>query len=56
MLQGKAREQRAQKVIERCGHPLIPHIIANNTPPPQANQFDFSQVPGWEQICLRFQE
>jgi choline-sulfatase len=56
MRRGKARERRAQEVIRRCPHPPIPHPVANEAPPAGANQFDFAQVPGWEQIRLRFQE
>jgi choline-sulfatase len=50
---GTASERRAQAVIRRCGHPLIPHPVVRDTPPAEANQFDFAQVPGWEQIRLR---
>ena len=48
MRQGRARELRAQDVIRRCGHLSIPHPVANEAPPADANHFDFTQVPGWE--------
>jgi choline-sulfatase len=45
MRRGKARERRARKVLDRCGHPLIPHSVTNESPPPHANHFDFAQLP-----------
>jgi hypothetical protein len=55
MRRGRARDRRARETIQRCGHALIPHPIANEAPPAGANQFDFAQVPGWEHIRLRRQ-
>jgi choline-sulfatase len=46
MLEGRARERRARRLIRRCGHPPIPHAVANEDAPTGANQFDFSQLPG----------
>jgi choline-sulfatase len=56
MLAGRARERRAQNVIRGCGHAQIPHLVHNRTPPPEANQFDFAQVPGWRDIRARLSE
>ena len=53
MLEGAARQRRSWKVTSRCGHPLIPHAVEHETPPPDANRFDFSQVPEWEAIRRR---
>jgi choline-sulfatase len=56
MLAGRARERRAQSVIDGCGHAQIPHAVQENAPPPQANQFDFTQIPGWKEIRARLSE
>jgi choline-sulfatase len=53
MLGGRARERRARQLIRRCGHPPIPHAVDNEDAPPGTNQFDFSQLPGWDEIRRR---
>ena len=53
VLEGRARERHARQLIQQCGHPPIPHAMVNEEAPAGANQFDFSQVPGWDVICRR---
>jgi hypothetical protein len=53
MLNGVARQKRVRSLIEGCGHGLMPHSVENRTPEEDANFFDFSQVPGWEEIRKR---
>ena len=53
MLNGYAKERRAQDLMRRCGHPPIPHALQHDSPAEDANQFDFSQVPNWEAIKSR---
>jgi choline-sulfatase len=56
MLEGWQREQRARDLIARSGHPPMPHSVETDNPPEDANRFDFSQVPGWDEIRKRFEE
>jgi choline-sulfatase len=53
MLEGAAKQRLAWKVTSRCGHPLIPHAVEHEKPPPDANRFDFSQLPEWDAIRRR---
>ena len=53
MQEGLAKELRARDLIQRCGHAPLPHGVANELPSADANQFDFAQVPHWEQIRQR---
>ena len=53
MLEGFDKEVCARRLVDRCGQALIPHEIQKPTPPPDANQFDFSQVPNWEELQER---
>ena len=50
MLDAWAKDQRARTLIARCGHGAIPHAIPSVALPDQANAFDFSQVPHWDEI------
>ena len=53
MLEGFDRETRWRRLLEECGHPLIPRPIGLETPPAGANDFDFSQLPNWEELKNR---
>ena len=55
MLDGWDREQRARDLIARCGHAPRPHAVELEHPPSDANQFDFAQVPGWDEIRKRLE-
>ncbi|MBT7099361.1 sulfatase-like hydrolase/transferase [Candidatus Poribacteria bacterium] len=56
MLEGGAKERRAQALIRGCGHPLMPHPVPRPDPLERAHQFDFSQVPNWPEIRTRFDD
>jgi choline-sulfatase len=53
MVAGAALQHRSWQITDRCGHALIPHAVVHETPPPEANQFDFGQLPDWEQVRAR---
>ena len=46
MLENAEKQRQARSLIGRCGHGLMPHPAPQFTPPEDANQFDFSQLPG----------
>lgn len=53
MLEGAAKKSRALRVVRSCGHPMMPHPVPTAEVPPDANEFDFAQVPGWDAIRRR---
>jgi choline-sulfatase len=53
MIEGYAREMRAQRLLEACGHPLLPHTPPQSEVPEDANEFDPSQLKNWEEIRKR---
>jgi len=48
-----AYQQRARDVIASCGHPALPHPLPEAAPAAGVDDFDFSQIPGWEAIRER---
>jgi len=53
ILEGFDRENRWRRLLEQCGHPLIPRPMGHETPPPGANSFDFSQLTNWDELKNR---
>jgi len=53
MLAGYAEERRVRDETRRRARAAVPDVVCPAPPPPDANQFDFSQVPGWAQIRAR---
>lgn len=48
-----ASQHRARALIAASGHPPLPHDAPSSSPPPDVDDFDFTQIPGWETIRER---
>ena len=53
MLEGAARQRRLAQKLRHREETTAPHLVVHETPSDDANQFDFSQVPHWEEIRRR---
>jgi choline-sulfatase len=56
MIDAYDRELRTRRVIDSCGHGAMPHDVERLPDLTDANEFDFAQVPNWEQIRRRVEE
>ena len=45
MRENIARQERVRALLQRCGHPLMPHPVQHFTASEGSNVFDFSQLP-----------
>ena len=49
-LEALARQKRRLRYIFESGMPICPKPFEHPKPAPDANEFDFSQLPGWPSI------